>query len=104
MMTTVSSGGYVTDLNNSGASAARKEALDAGMLLRDAFLEAKSIDADEMSIPVLDAKREERVIVNSPEPEYASIKYLTGFSPEERGGKIFSRMYWVNGGRMELLF
>lgn len=33
------------------------------------------MEASEISIPVEDLKRDERVMVKSPEPEYASIKY-----------------------------
>src|SRR6478735_4601238 len=55
-----------------------------------------------MSMPSDDLNSDDRVMVKRPEPEYASIKCLTLWS--EVGGRIWSRMYCVNMGRMELLF
>ena len=46
------------------------------------------IEAAEMSMPTEVVKRDERVIVKSPDPEYASIKYLIGGPVEEDGGMI----------------
>ncbi len=69
MTTTVSSLGYVTDLNNSGASASMKTHREGGRLLSAAFSRAEVIEARDISMPVDEVKREDRVMVKSPDPE-----------------------------------
>lgn len=69
MTTTVSSFGYVTDLNNSGASAAMNVHWEVDNLFSIAFSRAEVIEAAEISIPVDEVKREDNVMVKRPDPE-----------------------------------
>ena len=80
-----------------------KLACDSGSLLRRALDLAHSIEEVDMSIPREWVKRDERVMVNRPLPEYASMR-LPIFGPVELGGRMWSRMYEVKLDRMELLF
>lgn len=76
------------DLKSSGASAAINVHWDGGRLLSLAFSRADVIEGAEISMPTEVVKREERVIVNSPDPEYASIRYLIGGPVDEEGGMM----------------
>ncbi len=69
MTTTVSSLGYVTDLNSSGASAAIKVHREVGSLFNAAFSRAEFMEAVDISMPVDEVKREDSAIVKSPDPE-----------------------------------
>src|SRR5690625_1418446 len=79
--------------------------------LREALLRAEAMESAAMSMPVECWKTEARVMVKSPEPEYASMRYLMGEAAaavedddEEAGGRMRSLIYEVNLGRIELLF
>jgi hypothetical protein len=69
IITTVSFAGDVIELNRSAASAAMKRVRVAGRLFKRAFCVAEEIDEGDISMPRLEVKREERVIVKRPEPE-----------------------------------
>ena len=56
------------------ASAAMKRARSGVRPLISAFSVADLMLEDETSMPSEDLKREDRVMVNSPEPEYASMR------------------------------
>ena len=66
----------MTDLKSSAASASMNLHCEGGSLFNLAFSRADMMEALEISIPIEVVKSEERVMVKSPEPEYASIKYL----------------------------
>lgn len=67
MMTTVSSGGYLTSLNSEDASAAMNDALETPF--RVALVFAELIDPSATSMPTDEEKSEERVTVNRPDPQ-----------------------------------
>lgn len=73
-ITTVSSAGEVIEAKRRAASAAMNCVEDLGRLFSSALVVALAIDDEEISIPKEDLKREERVMVKSPEPEYASMR------------------------------
>lgn len=68
-MTTVSEAGVLMEAKSAAASAAMKRAEEGGRLLRVALVVADAMEEDEMSIPKLDWKRDDNVIVKRPEPE-----------------------------------
>ena len=45
-------------------------------MFKRAFVDAEVMLAGDMSMPREDLKREERVMVKRPEPEYASIRWV----------------------------
>jgi hypothetical protein len=75
-MTTVSSAGDSMEAKRRAASAAMKRVEDSGRLFKRAFVDAEVMLAGDMSMPREDLKREERVMVKRPEPEYASIRWV----------------------------
>ena len=82
----------MTSWKSFDASAVINEAFDT--LLAIAFSRAETIEAPAMSIPIDEENMDDRVIVNRPEPQYASIRYLTGFvlSSMFEGGIMWSRI------------
>lgn len=90
-MTTVSLAGDLMDANNRAASAAMNRVEDEGKLFNSAFVVADWILLELMSIPREDWKSEERVMVNKPLPEYASIRCVMLWLGVD--GRICSRMY-----------
>ena len=84
------------------ASPARKRADEGGMLLSAAFVEANSMDFVDTSMPMEFLNSGDRVTVNRPLPEYASMRFVIfGASSGWSLGRMLSRMYWVKLGRME---
>ena len=86
MTTTVCSGIEVTDLKSSEAVAAMKLAFL--VLFSCAFFFADVIDAGDISMPIEVLKRADRVIVNRPEPQYASTRFV-------RGRLVFEEACWI---------
>jgi hypothetical protein len=73
-----------------------------GRLLSSAFVVALWMEPLLISIPSEDLNRLDSVIVKRPEPEYASIRCVMAWFGVV--GRMWSRIYCVKTGRIELLF